>query len=52
MSHLHGGYFFFLLFFPPSPPQTQVVHAELRSLTRAGTDQQQSCDLIVFINSL
>lgn len=46
MSHLHG---FLLLFFPP---KDQVVLAELKSRTRAGTDKQQSCDLIVFINSL
>lgn len=47
MSHLHG---FLLCFF--FPPKDQVVLAELKSLTRAGTDKQQSCDLIVFINSL
>lgn len=46
------GFFFSSLFFFPSPPQTQVVRAELKSLTLAGTDKQQSCDLIVFINSL
>lgn len=41
---------FFIVFF--FPPKDQVVLAELKSLTRAGTDKQQSCDLIVFINSL
>lgn len=47
MSHLHGVFFF--SFFSP---KDQVVRAELKSLTLAGTDKQQSCDLIVFINSL
>lgn len=41
--------FFLLPFFPSKDP---VVLVELKSLTRAGTDKQQPCDLIVFINSL
>lgn len=44
------SYFFSSLsFFPSKAP---VVLVELKSLTRAGTDKQQPCDLIVFINSL
>lgn len=49
MSHLH-------VVSPPPPfffsPKHQVLRAKLKSLTLAGTDKQQSCDLIVFINSL
>lgn len=47
MSHLHGVFCFSF-----SSPKDQVVCAELKNLTLAGTDKQQSCDLIVFINSL